>query len=138
MLQIVYGSSAVRPFAKTELVELLTQARAKNSRLGITGMLLYKDGNFLQVIEGDDNAVRQLFGSILQDVRHQDILVIDENTVSERQFGNWSMAFRNLGDKEVSAIPGFSQFMNVGLKAGELKADPTGCWALLKLFRNNM
>lgn len=138
MLQIVYGSSAASPFSKSELIGLLTQSRAKNSRLGITGMLLYKDGNFLQVIEGDEAAVRQLFGSILQDGRHRDILVIDESTVSERQFGNWSMAFRNLADKEVSTMPGFSQFMNVGLKAGELKADPTGCWALLRLFRNNM
>lgn len=138
MLQIVYGSSAVRSFSKSELVELLTQSRAKNARLGVTGMLLYKDGNFLQVIEGDEAAVRQLFGSILKDVRHRDILVIDENTVSERQFGNWSMAFRNLGDKDLSAMPGFSQFMNFGLKADELKADPNGCWALLKLFRSNM
>lgn len=82
--------------------------------------------------------VRQLFACITQDMRHQNIVFIDENTVSERQFGNWSMAFRNLGDKEVSAIPGFNQFMNVGLKAGELKADPNGCWELLKLFRSLM
>jgi len=138
MLQIVYGSSAARPFSKTKLIELLSQARAKNGRLGISGMLLYKDGNFLQVIEGDEVVVRQLFESISQDVRHQNILVIDENTITERQFGNWSMAFRNLGDKAVSAIPGFSEFMNVGLKAGEMKADPTGCWAMLTLFKNTM
>lgn len=64
MLQIVYASSATKAFSKAELVELLTQVRAKNSRLGVTGMLLYKDGNFLQVIEGEEAIIRGLYQSL--------------------------------------------------------------------------
>ena len=61
MLSIVYVSSATRLFAAEDLVALLQAARDYNARIGITGMLLYKAGNFLQVIEGDAAAVNALY-----------------------------------------------------------------------------
>ena len=60
MFHLVYVSSAVRPFSKSELVELLNVTRDNNSRLGVTGMLLYRDGNFMQVLEGGEPVVRAL------------------------------------------------------------------------------
>jgi len=69
MFHLVYVSSAVEPFSKTELVELLHVARANNERLGITGMLLYRDGNFMQVLEGEEPVVRDLYARIERDPR---------------------------------------------------------------------
>ena len=138
MFYLVYVSSAVNPFSPAELVELLTKAREKNSRLGITGMLLYKDGNFLQALEGEEAAVRQLYDTISQDSRHHGEIILDEGETAERQFSHWSMGFRNLDDKEVQATPGFSQFMNKPLNATDFKANPTVCWELLNLFRDKM
>ncbi len=59
MFFLVYVSSAVRPFSRVDLDDLLATSRANNARVGITGMLLYKDGNFMQVLEGDEEAVRR-------------------------------------------------------------------------------
>ncbi len=61
MFSLTYVSSAVRPFAEDELADLLAVSRQNNARLGITGMLLYKDGNFMQVLEGEEAEVRTLY-----------------------------------------------------------------------------
>jgi hypothetical protein len=134
MIQLIYVSSAIKPFENGELVELLTRAREKNSRLKITGMLLYKGGNFMQVLEGEEAPVRALFDTIHADPRHRGTLVMLEEEVEQRVFGDWSMAFRNLADPEVWNLDGFSPFMNNSLNAQEFKQDPTGCMGLLKLF----
>jgi hypothetical protein len=55
MFSIVYVSSALKPFSKTDLLTLLEKSRENNTSLGISGMLLYKDGNFMQVLEGESS-----------------------------------------------------------------------------------
>ena len=137
MLLLVYVSSAVKPFSTSELAELLAKAREKNTRLGITGMLLYQDGNFMQALEGEEDAVRQLYDTINRDVRHHGTIVLLEEQITKRQFGDWSMGFRNLDDKDVQDLPGFSPFMNKSLKADHYRYDPTGCLRLLALFRDS-
>jgi hypothetical protein len=137
MLLLVYVSSAVKPFSTSELAELLAKAREKNTRFGITGMLLYQDGNFMQAIEGEEAAVRQLYATISQDVRHRGTIVLLEEQITKRQFGDWSMGFRNLTDKAVQELPGFSPFMNKPLMADHYRHDPTGCLRLLALFRDS-
>lgn len=136
MFHLVYVSSAARPFSKTELVELLQVARANNERLGITGMLLYRDGNFMQVLEGEEPMVRDLYARIERDPRHQGSIILLEESLKRRQFGEWSMGFRDLNDREVHALPGFSQFMNKALVADNFRYDPTGCLRLLSIFRD--
>lgn len=137
MLLLVYVSSAVKPFSTSELAELLAKAREKNTRLGITGMLLYQDGNFMQALEGEEDAVRQLYNTINRDVRHHGTIVLLEEQINKRQFSDWSMGFRNLNDKDVQDLPGFSPFMNKSLKADYYRHDPTGCLRLLALFRDS-
>jgi hypothetical protein len=94
----MYVSSARRKFTAPELAEMLTKARAKNHRLGVTGMLLYKAGLFLQVLEGDASRVRDLYATIASDPRHRACSVVQESPISCRQFSDWSMAFRNLDE----------------------------------------
>jgi hypothetical protein len=60
MFHLVYASSAARPFTTLELQAFLEQARQKNARFGVTGMLLYKDGNFMQALEGDHGVVAKI------------------------------------------------------------------------------
>ncbi len=136
MFRVVYISSAIKPFSESELVDLLVKSREKNSQKGITGMLLYNDGNFMQLIEGKETAVKQLYTVISHDPRHHGhILLLNEQT-SESLFGEWSMAFRNLTDQNIQKIPGFSRFMDRALIAENFKKDPTGCLDLLKMFRD--
>ena len=70
MFQLIYASHAKHAFDETELVSLLKASRTKNLKLNITGMLLYKDGIFMQLLEGDETEVRKLFSTIKHDNRH--------------------------------------------------------------------
>lgn len=96
MLQLVYVSSATHLFSKTELLELLTKSRIKNSALGITGMLLYKEGNFMQLLEGEANAVHRLYDTIHKDPRHHNSIVLVDEPAKTPFFRDWSMGFRDL------------------------------------------
>jgi Sensors of blue-light using FAD len=133
---LVYVSAATRPFTKPELVELLAKAREKNTRLGLTGMLLYKDGDFLQVLEGEEAAVRALFGTIGQDPRHGRVMTLIDAPIAERQFRDWSMGFRNLADDDLRGMPGYSEFMNRSFLDAEYRDNPGEAEALLAMFRD--
>jgi hypothetical protein len=131
-------SSATRPYSEADLIQLLTKSRKNNARLDITGMLLYKDGNFLQLLEGEEQAVIDLYEFIKTNTDHHSSTVLDQAEINERQFVDWSMGFCNLNDATVQNLPGYSQFMNQAFTAEVLGADPNGCLELLKLFRENM
>lgn len=135
MIYLVYVSSAITIMNHQELIDLLSKAREKNSRLGITGLLLYKDGNFIQLLEGPSEAVHELYNTILQDPRHHRIMLMDEGPLTERQFGTWNMGFRDLNDPTVHAIPGYSEFMNYTFKDDSYHDDPNGRRTLLDMFR---
>jgi hypothetical protein len=57
MLSLVYASSAKQLFSEEDLTALLQQSRDNNTRLGLSGLLLYKDGNFMQVLERPDDGL---------------------------------------------------------------------------------
>jgi hypothetical protein len=92
----VYVSSAHKLLGDEELVELLRIARQNNAARDVTGMLLYRDGNFLQVLEGPASAVDQLIEKIKRDPRHHGLILMSRKGVEERQFSEWRMAFRNM------------------------------------------
>lgn len=93
LFRLLYISSGVRLFGDEELAELLAVARRNNAPLGISGMLLYLDGNFLQVLEGNESDVRRLFATIASDVRHRGLIVLLSQPIETRAFPDWSMGF---------------------------------------------
>lgn len=135
LYRLAYVSSARHLFPKAELLALLSQARDKNVRLGITGMLLYKEGNFMQLIEGEKTAIHALFAAISADSRHHESVVMVDEPITERSFENWSMGFYDLADPVLQTLPGFSPFMNRSLDSQTFGDDPSGCLALFQLFR---
>lgn len=138
MFQLVYLSSAITPFTKDQLLALLAKSRENNGRAGITGMLLYKDGNFMQVLEGEEKAVKAIFAKITRDSRHRGVLTLLEVWREERQFPDWSMGFRDLRSAEALATPGYSEFLNTPLTGEEFSSDPTRCQKLLLTFKMKM
>ncbi len=115
---VIYVSIANEPFSGADLVELLNVSRRNNELSGITGMLLYKERRFPQILEGDEHAVRQTYERILRDLRHRDAVTLLEGERSEREFEEWSMAFKHLDDGAVRARPGFSSFFETKLAPG--------------------
>ena len=95
--RIKYVSRFATPFHESQLEDLGKRAAEKNQSLDITGVLITSGGIFYQVLEGPQEAVDEIFGSIRADDRHTDLLVLGiEDEVSERLFPDWSMKTVNL------------------------------------------
>lgn len=138
MFELVYVSSAVVPFTTEELLAILAKSRENNARAGLTGMLLYKDGNIMQALEGEERAVREVHARIQRDPRHRGMLTLIQGPIAERQFPQWSMGLRDLRSPEVMATPGISPFLNTPLTGQEFSSDPTRCQRLLLTFKRAM
>lgn len=136
MYYTVYASCASSPFSQQQLVDLLKQARDANEKLDITGILLYNRGTFIQLLEGDEDTVKALYEKIDKDPRHKLIFTLMEGHKSERQFPNWSMAFRDLDSPDIQQLPGFSQFINEPLDSEQYYRDPMAAVELLYMFRD--
>lgn len=118
LCQLIYGSSEASPFDEDALLELLRRARANNSALGVTGMLLYAEGSFLQVLEGETAVVQGLFEKIARDPRHGGTRVLLKSLVEERTFGDWSMGFQRI--RSLADLPeGLSLFLQRGARDDE-------------------
>lgn len=138
MYHLVYVSSATVLFGASDLMALLAQSREKNAGLGITGMLLYKEGNFMQALEGERGAVLGLMDTIQADPRHHGVIIVEQDESPRRQFGDWSMGFRNLDDPALQTTPGYSPFLNSPFTGEVFTGDEGRCWELLNLFRDTM
>jgi hypothetical protein len=98
MLQIVYTSTASHEFSAADIERLLAGARARNKAIGVTGMLLFHDGTFLQALEGEQRAVNEVFASIQSDARHRHIAVLHRGPgYEQRVFGDWPLGFADFG-----------------------------------------
>ena len=93
MYQLIYISSATHQISKAEFEELAAHALKKNTEMGITGTLAFKDGNFMQVIEGEQEAIAHLFAQIKEDSRHTLVSIIQEGSISAREYGGWISSF---------------------------------------------
>jgi len=135
MFYLVYVSVAAESVAKDELLDILSKSRTANAEAGITGMLLYKDGNFMQVLEGEEDAVRALYARIRRDPRHLGIVTVVEGQREGRCFGDWSMGFQDLSAPEAREVSGYSEFLNTPLTAEEFSKNPGQCERLLWAFK---
>jgi hypothetical protein len=97
LVRLMYVSRAVPAMDAEELVAILRKSRAHNPALGITGVLCYSEGIFLQVLEGARGAVNRLYNGIATDPRHTDVELLTYEEIGERQFAGWSMGQVNLG-----------------------------------------
>jgi hypothetical protein len=107
MYQILYLSSAVKPFTDEELEALLNNARVANKKVNVTGLLVYHDGNFIQLLEGEEADVKAIFAKIKQDLRHRGIIELIDKDADARIFPEWSMGFKTLNSNDFSELKGY-------------------------------
>jgi len=134
MFRIVYISSASKYFDISDIDLMLERARPKNDALDVTGMLLYKDGNFLQCLEGEEEAVTKLANTISQDHRHTDVIVLMRGPADRRLFPNMPMGFHDLTKEPLPNRSGFTDFIDSPLTRATFSLDPSRCINLLTLF----
>ncbi|RYF79798.1 MAG: BLUF domain-containing protein [Comamonadaceae bacterium] len=108
LVRLLYASRATDVSPKT-IDAILAQSRAHNTANGITGILCYGAGTFLQAIEGGRRAVNELYGHLLRDDRHQDVVLLHYEEILERRFGGWTMGQVNLGKLNASTLLKYSE-----------------------------
>jgi hypothetical protein len=135
-ISLVYISKAAHPFKDKDLEILLAKAREANQKLKITGMLIYREDEFLQVLEGEKESVKMLYGKIQKDARHNNVKILLEENIYARKFDQWSMAFKKLGKNESIDIEGYSNYLRDGFFSAPF--NTLGRVALLlELFRKS-
>ncbi|SDQ62381.1 Sensors of blue-light using FAD [Curtobacterium sp. UNCCL20] len=135
LVSIVYMSRAATPFDDAALAELLREARLRNEALGVSGILLAKDGRFMQLLEGPAFSVDDRFSVIAKDPRHGEVKSLIREDIERRRFDGWSMAYRSLDDADVSAEEGFSPFLTDTIDFPPSFDRTSAAW-LLKWFRD--
>lgn len=101
LIQLVYKSTATRPMSSEDLEQIIAAARHRNPDNGITGMLFFADGHFMQVLEGEEHQVDATLARVRLDPRHTDLIVTERKVIDERSFGQWSMGLR-LGEQHAA------------------------------------
>ncbi|MDO7853412.1 BLUF domain-containing protein [Hymenobacter convexus] len=104
---LVYQSSATTGLNEAELTSLLTQSRAWNHGHGLTGLLLYSNGDIMQVLEGTEEEVSYIFTRIAQDARHGRVVKLSDGPIAARNFSQWSMGFKSLNPEEFTHLQGY-------------------------------
>jgi hypothetical protein len=97
MRQLVYRSITTAPSGKAadDIPGIIYDAAARNGLEGITGLLYCEDDSFLQLVEGHDDAIDDLLDRLYADDRHRDLRILADREVDEREFGDWTMAYRD-------------------------------------------
>ena len=104
---------------------LLKEARVDNEKRGVTGLLLYHNQSFMQVIEGEEETVRHLYyEGIFHDNRHTAVHALINEPITERRYKGWSMGFRNIEGKDFENLDGFVPIPEGGLNEEAFKDHP--------------
>jgi hypothetical protein len=112
---MIYVSLADHAMSPAELRELLEQSRAYNREHGITGLLIYRDREFLQFIEGEQDELLSLYERIERDTRHQQVHLIWDGPIAARTCGDWAMGCAELDDATLQALPDGRLVLDEGL-----------------------
>lgn len=134
---LVYVSLANKAMEDNELKVLLKFARVKNEKLGITGMLLYRDGFFIQALEGEQATVEALFARIAVDTRHRDVMKLYQKPIAQRAFPDWTMGFSRMDDGTLQTLEGFSDFLK-NPSTQFFTQSPSYAQALLENFKADL
>jgi hypothetical protein len=130
-------SSAVKEFSEQELADLLRISRRNNERDGITGLLLYHEGNFMQVLEGAENTVEAILEKLRSDPRHKGVLVLLKESIQARDFPTWSMGYRTFSELPQEVAEGFSSFLVTPTDDLVTPQGKNRSRRLLSVFRQN-
>lgn len=134
---IVYSSKAAKVISDRDLREILETARSNNGLIDVSGMLLYHEGCFIQVLEGVRATVDPLFAQISRDPRHKEIVTLWQGEISERRFGGWTMGFRRAVGNELSGLPGYTDWMERPADAWSPDQNKTMAETFLEAFKRS-
>jgi len=107
MEYLIYMSTSVNLMSDAELKSLLRQSQQNNTDKGLSGMLLYSEGTFVQVLEGERELLENTYVKIVGDPRHKGIIKIAGGEIAERVFPHWAMGFKTLSTQQFSKFDAY-------------------------------
>lgn len=137
IFNLIYVSSALTELGTDELTKILESAVRHNAQQLVTGMLLYSNGSFMQVLEGEGAVVDETYARIQQDGRHTGLILIERAPIKGRSFENWSMGFKCLQGTDVATHPAYAPFFKDGFDAATIGAKKGIALDILKSFALN-
>jgi hypothetical protein len=129
--QVLYHSRATAPPSPAELQALLNWSRRYNAARHITGVLLYSEGRYVQVLEGREADIRALYARIQADTRHEQVVTVCEGPAPQRRFADWCMGFGHVAS---SAVDQVLDVLQAQTPARDLPVDDPHLRALLDAF----
>jgi hypothetical protein len=109
LVRLLYVSRLADSSKNESIEQIVSESRSKNPSNGITGILCYGGGIFLQAIEGGRSAVSELYNHISKDGRHKDVVLLHFEEITERRFGGWTMGQVNLAKLNTSIVLKYSE-----------------------------
>lgn len=137
IISLVYVSFATQEMNEDDLMRILTVSRDNNSKNDVTGMLLYREGFFIQALEGEESIVIPLYNKIAADPRHRNVILIYKNDITERTFSSWAMGFTRISDQQAESIPGFTDFLQNPGDLSFFTAAPGRASHMLEAFKEH-
>jgi len=135
MICIVYISSAKLGLTHGEILNIIEDSRINNEKNGLTGLLLFNSGNFMQLVEGEESDVDALYKKIEKDRRHAEVKLLLKESITHRNFSNWTMGFKNI-EKLKEINPGFfSSFLTDDLNFSVYQQNPYKALKFLETFK---
>lgn len=128
---LIYVSRSKRDMSEEALVSLLRQFQNVNRRNGISGCLVHKDGEFMQLLEGNKEAVLRLCDQIRSDDRHGEFRVVAEGPMQRRTFTDWGMTLLNLNHDDRQMSADLDVLKKRKLSFSELADDPQLCFTIM-------
>lgn len=109
LVRLLYASRLADTESTTATESILAQSRTHNPASGITGILCYGGGIFLQALEGGRSQVSELYGHIQKDTRHKEVVLLHYEEIMERRFGGWTMGQVNVAKLNTSILLKYSE-----------------------------
>ncbi|MGS2721463.1 BLUF domain-containing protein [Paraglaciecola aestuariivivens] len=132
LYQLIYSSMCKTQLCVEDLDYILKVSRINNVQVDITGMLLYQQGSFIQVLEGPQKAVQATFTKIEKDPRHHSVTVLYQDHCEQRDFPTWAMAFHGFDSNESE---GLSDFLHPYKSKDEANISEGAAKQLLSRFK---
>lgn len=123
-VQLIYSSVASEKMPKSKLYKILMVARSRNESLDVTGLLMFINGVFLQILEGERDVVCALMKKISSDPRHSNVKVLREADIEQRTFSSWRMAYVTPSVKELATWTGLKSTTTLETTLEMLHSDP--------------
>ncbi len=131
---LVYVSTAKRGLSQAEIDHMLERARARNLKEGVTGVLLYSYGNFMQYIEGPAAGLSTVYEAIRSSPLHGGIIELLREPIARREFLDWTMAFRSISPFGACEPPEVNKVFDENVKP--VGSTSSAAYALLSKFWN--